>query len=420
MYPPSPYAVPVGSFQTPVALPTTDPLEGPFFYVGINCEWMPLIVGALKQLLLQATWATNDVNALQKVQGQVFNLIAQFNCATAPSLSDLCGLPGGSCEECEMCCLRFQNGVLQQLVCGTWTDVPGQPTGGFQGPSQPGAGSPQPPPDGGCKQYHAQLLGNGRWLAPTVVSTGDTIQVTGENGVTYNNVTLDWYCPDGSVFFAGVCTGITQLDGADPLPSVPHQKLIALIGSTYYDVGFSTFTVPSGHDNDPVTFQVNDDTLTDDAGSLSFDVEICNNQAGSFSHVFDFTKSPQGWQPTNDGGGERAVWESGQGFGANPSYKPGRITVDAPAGSGSATIDQIEVSLTGPLTGPAPQVAASCGAFSAALNITGPNFFFSGINTTVGAIEVDIAEDAANPNTPVVDVILERIIISGTGIDPWV
>jgi len=315
MYPPSPYAVPVGSFQTPVALPTTDPLEGPFFYVGINCDWMPLIVGALKQLLLQSTWATNDINALQKVQGQVFNLIAQFNCATAPTLEQLCGLIGSGCEEDCMCCLRVQNGVLQQLVCGTYIDVPGQPIGGFQSSSQPGSGSPQPPPNGGCQQYHASFPGNGLWLLPTVVSTGDTLLVSGQMGVSYDGDFLLWYCPDGSQFFAGVCTGLTTLQGGDPLPTVPHMKLVAKIGSTFYDVEPGTFTIPAGHASDPVTFQVNDDSLDDDAGSLSFDVQVCNNQAGTWVHTFDFSVDTQGWAPYDTGAGNFfGTWSAGLGW----------------------------------------------------------------------------------------------------------
>jgi len=314
MYPPSPYAVPVGSFQTPVALPTTDPLEGPFFYIGINCDWMPLIVGALKQLLLQSTWATTDVDALQKVQGQVFNLIAQFNCATAPTLEQLCGTSAAG-DDCDMgCCLRFQNGVLQELNCGVWTDVAGQPAGGIFSPGQPGAGSPQPTPGGGCQLYHANLPGNGVWLLPTTVSTGDTLLISGEVGVSYNNVSLDWYCPDGSVFFAGLCTGITQLDGGNPLPSVPTNKIIAFIGGTAYDVEGPMFTVPGGISNQQVQFQVNIASLSDGGGSVGFDVEVCNNQLGTFTHTFDFTTSPSGWvlDPAYSPG--LGAWVAGQGW----------------------------------------------------------------------------------------------------------
>lgn len=294
MYPPSPYAVPLGSFQRPVAIPATDSLEGPFFYIGINCDWMPLIAGSLKQLLLQATWDTTDVNALQKVQGQVFNLIAQFNCATAPSLSDLCGVAGaGGGEDC-MCCLRVQNGVLQTLNCGVWEDVPGQPPGGFFNTPQPSDQQPLPQPGGGCQQYHASMPGNGIWLLPAPVSTGDTIDVTGMTGISYDSVHVGWYCPGGEEFILGVCTGLTVLEGADPLPSVPHMKLVAKIGSTFYDVQGGIFTVPGGISSQQVVFQVNDDTLSGNGGNLTFDVLLCNNSTGALTVTYTHGSGPTG------------------------------------------------------------------------------------------------------------------------------
>lgn len=87
MYPPSPYALSRGSFQTPVTPPTTQPGDSPLQQVCVNQDWLPFIVGALKQLELQATWVVPDDNSLLDVQGRVFDLMARF-LKTAPG----CGI----------------------------------------------------------------------------------------------------------------------------------------------------------------------------------------------------------------------------------------------------------------------------------------------------------------------------------------
>jgi len=158
--------------------------------------------------------------------------------------------------------------------------------------SQPGGGSPQPQPGGGCQQYHAVLPGNGQWLLPTIVSTGDTINVTGLSGVFFEGGSALWFCPDGNEFFAGICTPVTVTNGGSQLPAVPVGRIIAKIGATYYDVLGGIFTVPGGHANDQVTFYQNSSNLSGSGGSVNFDVEICNNQAGSWTSTFDFTTNP--------------------------------------------------------------------------------------------------------------------------------
>lgn len=180
--------------------------------------------------------------------------------------------------------------------------------------SQPAGGSPQPAPGGGCQQYHANMPANSIWLLPTEVSTGDTIEVSPSGATNDPDQNLLWYCPNGDQFFAGACVGYpVVVGGSDPLPSIAHMRLIARIGTTYYDVLGSTFTVPSGHASDTVTFQVNDDNLSNDNGSLSFDVTVCNNATPGWTHTSDFKLSPDGWHVNNlanDGG----TWVPGVGW----------------------------------------------------------------------------------------------------------
>jgi len=187
----------------------------------------------------------------------------------------------------------------------------------FGAPQQPGQGSQQPPA-GGCASYHAVMPGNGQWLLPTIVSSGDTIEVLGPTGVTYDGGNLDWHCPDGDVFFAGFCTGVSFTHVGNPIPTAPEMRLIANIGGTFYDVLGSAFTVPVGVSNAQVSFQVNHSDLTGDGGSLTFDVKVCNNQSSTWTHTFNFL--------ANDGaflnipypsGNPTAAWTAAVGWEAN-------------------------------------------------------------------------------------------------------
>jgi len=66
---------PRGSFQTPVARPTVDPDTGVLQVVCFNVAWLPVVLGALGQLLLQATWKYDTEAELNEVQERVSDLI---------------------------------------------------------------------------------------------------------------------------------------------------------------------------------------------------------------------------------------------------------------------------------------------------------------------------------------------------------
>lgn len=294
MYPKSPYAVPVGSFRSPVAIPTTDPNEGPFFYIPVNCTWMPLIAGSLKQLLLQSTWDTDDPDALQAVQGKVFNLIASFNCATAQSLNSLCGSPsvsgGTEVEDCMGCCLKWVNGILSTKNCdGNWVPIEGvQPT------IPPGGGTP-PPPSGGCAQYHFSWEASSFRLVPPTVSSGDTLTLTGLQGVSFNEHTNRWYCPDGSRFFARCISGLTDVDDSAFSATLPVGSVMigltndvanaqpqAITDPYWYNItDGNPFTVPDGFTDAFVIIVVNTRDLPSNSGLMNADLEVCNNVPGS-------------------------------------------------------------------------------------------------------------------------------------------
>ncbi len=267
------------------------------------------LLGALWQLCYGRAYADN-------VPGTVKQVIQTWRTAYNTISFDDCDCPPAPISEddyemslCEQ--LRYHNGVLQALCCGVWTDITGQPAQGV-GNSQPGQ-SPQPSPGGGCQDYMGDMGGASPWYVPTVVSTGDTINIHDTSGVFYDNHTTFWFCADGGRFFVN-CTNQNFFDAGSQIPAVPIGRIVAKIGPTYYDVFGSVFTVPSGHASDPVQLEMNTPSPTGSGGDVSFTVTVCNNAPATWTHTFDFTLSPGGFVLGVTAGGNRGIWTAGQGW----------------------------------------------------------------------------------------------------------
>lgn len=311
MYPPSPYAYPIGSFQAPVVPPAVPVNQAPFLYIPVNCEWFPYIAGALQQLLLQTTWDC-DPETLVKVQGWVFDLIAQINCGSALTAADICGEIGSEGGDCMGCCLRFQDGKLQQLECGVWVDVAGQEgQPGPGGPGQPGAGSPQPLPNGGTAEYCFSQGKGESLLLPTTVSSGDILQFFKLDGAWNDSAEVIWNCPDGWIYALGACGQTFPHGSPDPLPTALHMQLIVEINNIFYDAlnldvfgTPQTFVVPAGVSNLNVFIMPNIDDNSRIQGNVTYCVKVTNNQADTtpWTQVFDFTATNGGFAPKIDSG----------------------------------------------------------------------------------------------------------------------
>lgn len=194
--------------------------------------------------------------------------------------------------------LRWQDGVLQGLCCGEWTDIEGNP-GAVGGSDQGDDGGT--PGAGHCTSYHGNFTGSNQYLIPAIVSTGDTLTFTNVSGAGQDGFSAitAWRCTDGTVFFAGSCGAAPGYhDGGDPSASAFHMQLIVQIAGVYYPIVDGTpIVVGAAVTNAPILVQVNDSDITDNLGSYSFDVEVCNNATPSFSHTFDFITSDGGWTP---------------------------------------------------------------------------------------------------------------------------
>lgn len=276
-------------------LPIALPGDSPLIQVCFNQAWLPYILGCLTQLTLNTTWQAATQDDLNNILAQSNNLILIFQKAFETCTISNFGSSGA--EDGFMLRQNPDNPCeLQTSVDGvtwcTWADLSKcQPQ-----VTQPGAGSPQPTPGGGCQTYHVVLPANGTWLLPAPINTGDTILVERAVGA-WNDGTFGWSCPDGSNYFAGACTGGGGTLSGDPAPALPHMQLIAHLKSgAYFGVLAGLVTIPSGSVFDQLEFQANDALLGDNQGSIEFDVTICNNQAASWTRTLDFRTSDHGFR----------------------------------------------------------------------------------------------------------------------------
>lgn len=192
----------------------------------------------------------------------------------------------------------------------------GLANGKLSGPTQSGPLSP--PAIEMCWNYHVVLPGAGLWFLPFAVNDGWTITISNAAGGAYDGAILPlplWYCPDGGVYDLGACGGGTAGELTDPLPTVDHMRLIMRVGTVYTDAYNLSYTVPLATGSSNVTFQVNDGVLTDNAGTFSFDLQVCNAPAIALTYGGGATGPAvmPGVGGTfivtshDDGGGEQAV-----------------------------------------------------------------------------------------------------------------
>jgi hypothetical protein len=129
---------------------------------------------------------------------------------------------------------------------GHWIHFyPNGPTSGQQ--TSGGQGQPAP---GQTQIYCSQVVESQPYLFPVQVSTGDVITVSEVSGAWSDFASgplTEWFCPDGLPYTAGLCGPTGATHAGDPLPTVNHMRLLARIGSDYFDLGTAgTFAVPSG------------------------------------------------------------------------------------------------------------------------------------------------------------------------------
>lgn len=336
MYPDSQFRNPVSSFQRPVAPPGVDSDVAPFVCVQFNATWLPYVLGALKQLVMQYTWDTTDPDEINLVQQRAFNLMDIFTLAGQAESENCVAI--FRVVGCELQISYDGGASWDDLIDLSTCTVPGPPgPAGPTGPSGPpyavsGPGNvPETPdtPPSVCNTFSLSGGGDQQVVAPVAVSAGFTIRVYQLGGASADGSVsfsasipafsgLDvspWFCPTGQHYALGSCYGAGSYRSGDPLTSAFHMALIMSVGGTMYDVsaGDVTITVPDGVSNVLPMFQLNDSDITDNTGNFTFKVDICNAtdcpSGSDWSHTFDLLSSDGGFTDVNG-----SAWVSGQGW----------------------------------------------------------------------------------------------------------
>jgi len=282
--------------------------------------------GLLIELTYSKNWQRDDLHTaavVSRVWQQALENMDCDDCDHTPQIQEL-EYDMSICEQ-----LRWQDGKLQALCCGEWTDIPG--TGSAIGGTvtQPGAGGDLAP--GQCRTYTVVLNANNKWLVPVKVGANYRITITGVSGGT-NDGTAFWFCGNGDSFVLGGCSSLCDHEGGDPSATLCHMALLAEHDGVFYDAYNTTFTTPGTASDAEMTLYVNDGTLDDNAGSLTFTLEVCNQAVETVTHIFDFTTGEHGWSITDDGGAT-AAYVPGAGFrSTNTDGTPphGAMTVKTP------------------------------------------------------------------------------------------
>jgi len=264
-------------------LPTViDPPERVCYVVQVPNERQHIaaFLGAIADLASWYSWKEDPAHTAKdvaKVWRDIFDAL----------ISRECSMIGGDDVQFRQngCKLEFS------IDCVHWNTLY-DPTECIQQiAGQPGGGGTLGPGD--CREYDVKLDGNGQWLLPVPVSTGDTVEVTAATGGWYDGATLTWRCPDGFVYILGACGGATTTESGDPINTAPHMSLLLKLLTTtpaYAEALTGIYTVPGGVVNKNLSFQANDDNLADNAGSISFHVKVCNNETPlAWCQTFDLT-----------------------------------------------------------------------------------------------------------------------------------
>jgi hypothetical protein len=169
--------------------------------------------------------------------------------------------------------LKPEDNCIIQLWCiDHWED--------WYNPLTCAAGAIEQPTDGDniepgeCRQWSVSLRANEKWLLPAPVSEGDTIQISGATGA-WNDGSAGWNCISGQVYILGACGADDAADAGDPLQTVNHMRLVANVDGSWYDAYNQTIAVGAGVTDGKVYLQANDDSLSDNSGSVSFTVRYC-------------------------------------------------------------------------------------------------------------------------------------------------
>jgi hypothetical protein len=225
---------------------------------------------------------------------------------------------GCLCEQ-----LRFQNGKLQALCCGVWTDVDGQSDNGSTAGS---ANQPSPAGTvvaGDCYSGTFTVDAVSGLKIPVPLVGGMTIQLTNMKGMWSGDlaITAAWHCPNGNVNVLGNCSLPGFVDPSNSFIPTSLFMCVVLVLVTsgvesYIDLSDGmTHTIPSGTLASEAYLAPNHNDAANNKGEITVDMSICapvpTPPATTWCYTMDFSLSDYGWVVSAGSGGH---YVSGTGF----------------------------------------------------------------------------------------------------------
>jgi len=238
-------------------------------------EYIAAFRGALMELASGYNWADDPDHLAREVALVWRDLIDQVDGCPEPPRPERGGIEIEDSMSSQIRISPDDSCIIQMWCIDHWEDW-------YDPRSCIGSSIGQPPPGGTLepgesKCYPVVLTGNSQWLLPVAVNPGDTVTITSADG-GWNDGTSAWSCPSGQYYTLGICGVDVVADPADPLQTVNHMRLIAFDGSDYYDAFNRAFSVLPGSSDRQLVFQANDSTLSDNQGSITFNVCVSRTE----------------------------------------------------------------------------------------------------------------------------------------------
>jgi len=178
--------------------------------------------------------------------------------------------------------------IIQMWCIDGWVDWYNPSACIAEGASQSGPGGELT--EGQCRDYNVTLRGNEKYILPVPVSAGYTVQILDASGGWWDgNILHAWNCPSGLTYALGACVSAGATDAGSPIPDLSIGRLIAQIGASFFDAFNTSIIVAPGTASSDMYFQMNDDSLEGNQGSVSFTVRVCN--AGEVQEQLTFLGS---------------------------------------------------------------------------------------------------------------------------------
>lgn len=267
-------------------------------HVPDSLDHLAVLLGALRELTKWRNWALDaDHNAI-KCAKLWSNLLEEY-----PVQWGDCPMPALQFRQNGNCLLELSedggttwNAIYDGYACGRDAArdeiYDQQQNDNLQGGGQPGSKGGGIP--GQCFSYHTKLSANTQWKLPVTIEDGDIITISNvKGGWTDNAPNVGyWYCPDGSQYVLGACTGSGSTSSLDPAPTINHMRLIIQVGAVYADAYNTTYTVPGGMGQVDAFLQANDVQIYDNGGDIELDIEICK---GGWCYEFGGSNGWSGW-----------------------------------------------------------------------------------------------------------------------------